>query len=54
MMPKVNDLQDRNEHFENALTVSDPKMERKINDCIDKKLMNRFFNFKKNNIGKLI
>ena len=43
MMPKINDLQDRNEHLENALTVSDPKMESKINDLIDKKIEEQIF-----------
>ena len=43
MMPKINDLQDRNEHLENALTASDPKMEDKINDLIDKKIKEDIF-----------
>ena len=34
MMPKINDLHDRIEHLENALTASD----RKIYDLIDKKI----------------
>ena len=38
MMPKINDFEDRIEHLENALTASDCKMERKINDLIDKKI----------------
>ena len=37
MMLKINDFEDRIEHLENALTASDCKMERKINDLIDKK-----------------
>ena len=38
MISKINDLQDRIEHLENAFTASDPKMESKINDLINKKI----------------
>ena len=37
MMPKTNDLEDRIEHLENALTASVCEMESKSNDIIDKK-----------------
>ena len=38
MVPKINDIEDRIEQLENALTASDCKMEIKINDIMDKKI----------------
>ena len=38
MMPKMNDFEDRIEHLENALTVSDREMEGKINDLEEKRI----------------
>ena len=43
MMPKINDFEDRIEHLQNASTASDCKMERKINDLIDKKIEEEIF-----------
>ena len=55
MMPKINDFEDRIEHFENASTASDCKMESKINDLIDKKIKEEIYELEdkeswKNNI----
>ena len=55
MMPKTNDLEDRIEHLENALTASVCEMESKSNDIIDKKNEEEIFELeekesKKNNI----
>ena len=55
IMPKINDHQDRIEHLENALTVSDPKMQSKISDLIDKRIEEKIFKLeekesRKNNI----
>ena len=43
MMPKINDLQDRIGHMEDALTASVPKMESRINDLIDKNIDEEIF-----------
>ena len=50
MTPKTNDLQDRIEYLENALTASDQKIERKLTFLLIRKLRKRFLNMKKKNI----
>ena len=37
LMPKINDFEDRTEHFQSALTASDRKIESKISDLINQK-----------------